>query len=682
MSVMMKIYRFLEAKATSCPFTKNQLRHIPCILVEEGRRLVTVDQIVIELNKEFEIQPYLYRVPVELVQFKDLFQYLGCASVANVSHFAIVLDMLKQKCKEKQLDPNEKMCALTAERGIFEALQEHSKDGQNLSSLCLPATRPFIDKHDDPSQPVLLAKSAELLFDDAAFYRKRIKGFDQPFLVDLSKAKVHCKKGLNYKDLIMLLPQALRPQMLSTVVIEKFTDFSENGDRFDFGAAVLLKRSLHSLQFCRGIIRLIRHASREYEEKVDESVVATIKNRLQSIEIHGMSKIVTQLVYKGIKIPGSEMEKSYVLEKVGKSGEEIWNVYVNAVDDVQKTSSAIALNLAKVISEACKGLLRDAAMFIPQMLQSQPEEISSFLDMMKIHQDDSYDGEEGEILPPPGSFIPIAEQHLLNAAFSYFKPGEYVGYEVDDPSLKLEDGDATYIYAVIIEEVSNPDTSLITKSYKINIGNDKPPKVVPATELYKFYRFQEIASAALVSSGDQGTNMDSKHEIFQEITKTLEEAWGLSEDRRRQVVKRLFLLWHPDKNPGNEEFCTEIFQHIKNEIERLEREGWGRRERERSESYHYGGGSYGAFFGFWGTRARRYSSRRREYQETYHRHYGTWGHGTRTWEVPPSFCETNPQPGQARRWFRQAEADLEAVANDIHTGNASYEWACFKCHQV
>ena len=681
MSVMMKIYRFLKAKATSSAFAKDQLRHTPCILVEEGRRLVRVHQIVIELNKEYEIQPYLYRVPAELVQFAGLFQYLGCASVVNISHFAMVLDMLKQKRKEKQLDPNEKMCALTAERGIFEALKDHSNDGQNLPSLYLPATRPFIDKDDGLSPPVVLQKSAELLFDDAPFYHERIKGFDQLFLVDLSKAKVRCKKGSNYKDLIMLLPQVLRPQILSTVVIEKFTDSFDKGDGFDLGAAVSLKRSLHSPQFCRGIIRLIRHASREYEEKVDESVVATVKNRLQSIEIHGMSKIVTQLLYKGIKIPGSEMEKPYFVEKVSKSSEEIWNVYVNAVDEGQKTSSAIALNLAKVISEACKGLLRDAAMFIPPMLQSQPEQISSFLDMMKIHQDDSYDGEEGEILPPPGSFIPIAEQHLLNAAFSYFKPGEYVGYEVDDPSLKLEDGDATYIYAVIIEEVSNLDTSLITKSYKINVGNDKPPKVVPATVLYKFYRFQEIAPAALVSSGHQGTNMDSKHEIFQEITKTLEEAWGLSEDRRRQVVKRLFLLWHPDKNPGNEEFCTEVFQHIRNEIDRLEREGWGRSEREGSESYHYGG-SYGAFFGFWGTRTREYSSRRREYQETYHRHYGTWGHGTRTWEVPPSFCETNPQPGQARRWFRQAEADLNAVMNDIQTGNASYEWACFKCHQV
>ena len=393
MSVMMKIYRFLEAKATSCLFAKNQLRHIPCILVEEGRRLVRVDQIVIELNKKYEIQPYLYRVPAGLVPFKGLFQYLGCASVANVSHFAMVLDMLKQKCKEKELDPNERMYALTAERGIFEALQDRLDDGHNLFSLYLPATRPFIDKDDGPSPPVVLSKSAELLFDDAPLYRERIKGFYQLFLVDLSKAKVQCKKGLHYKDLIMLLPQALRPQILSTVVREKFTDSCEKGDSCDLGAAVLLKRSLHSPQFCHGISRLIRHASREYEEKVDESVAATIRNRLQSIKIHGMSKIVTRLLYKGIQIPRSEMERPYFLEKVSKSGEEIWNVYVNA-DDAQKTSSAISLTLTEVISEACKGLLRDAAMFIPTMLQSQPEEISSLLDMMNIHQDESYDGEE------------------------------------------------------------------------------------------------------------------------------------------------------------------------------------------------------------------------------------------------------------------------------------------------
>ena len=136
------------------------------------------------------------------------------------------------------------------------------------------------------------------------------------------------------------------------------------------------------------------------------------------------------------------------------------------------------------------------------------------------------------------------------------------------------------------------------------------------------------------------------------------------------------------QNPGNEEFCTEVFLFIKSQIERLERlERARRRESGSSESFDYSG-SYGAYFGFWGTRARHYSSRRQTYRETYYQYYGSRDPGTRTWEVPPSFCTTNPQPRQAKRWFRQAEADLKAVVNDMNSFNPSYEWACLKCHQV
>lgn len=131
----------------------------------------------------------------------------------------------------------------------------------------------------------------------------------------------------------------------------------------------------------------------------------------------------------------------------------------------------------------------------------------------------------------------------------------------------------------------------------------------------------------------------------------------------------------PDKNPGNEDFCTEVFQHIKNEIERLERDGADRSQRRCSETYD-------DFLGFCGVRVRRDTSQRQEYRDTYYRHYGSWDDGAWTWEVPPSFSTMNPQPQQARRWFRQAEADLAAVVNDINTSKPSYEWACFKCHQV
>ena len=676
-SVMENIYEFLQSKAISSPTAKKLLKDTSCVMVEQGRRFVKPEQVVIEIYKGNEIEPFLYGMPAELGQFKTLFQYLGCSRCVTLNHYSMILDMLQRKWNENSLDPNERRRALKAVKGLFEVLQDHPAGINGLSSLYLPAVCPFGSSQGDTTPRVVLRKAAELLFDDARHYHKRIQNFKQFFLVDLKTAGVRCNLSGNFKDLVMLLPTVLRPQMLSCVLKEKFVNSPDNTERFDVGAASSLKKQLYSEQFCRGIIRLIRHTSHENEVKVDEGVVSSIESRLQSIQFHGMGNIVTHLVYKDNVIPGSKSKLPFFLERTCQTGQEIWNVYVSAVEDVEQTISAIALTLSRVIAEACGGLLRETAMYIPEMLHCQLGSIDSLLDTMKIRQDDTCDAGRRNVFPLPGSFIPIAEHHLLNPAFNYFKPGEYVGYELEDPSMELEEGDATFIYAVITKEVSTGDVGLLARLYEINIGDDKKPTEAQATELYKFYLPQEIALTAVVTSQRQG-NAHSPNErkaIFEEISKILEEAWRLPEDRRKKVIKRLIFRWHPDKNPGNEDFCTEVFQHIKNEIELLERDGAGRSQYRCSETYD-------DFFGFCGERARRDTSQRQEYRDTYYRYYGSWDEGTWTWEVPPSFSTTNPQPQQARRWFRQAEADLAAVMNDTNTLKPSYEWACFKCHQV
>ena len=674
MSVMANIYEFLQAKATSSPTAKKLLKDTACIVVEQGRRFVKPGQLVIELYKDNEIEPFLYGMPAKLGQFQRLFQYIGCSSCVTLNHYSMVLDEMQRKWKKNSLDPNERSRALKAVKGLFELLQDNSAGVHGLSSLHLPAMCPFGGSQGETTRSVVLRKAAELLFDDARHHHKRIQNFDQLFLVDLKTAGVRSNSSGNFKDLVMLLPTALRPEMLSCALEEKFVNPSDNTERFDVGAASSLKKQLYSEHFCRGIIRLIRHTSYENEDKVDEGVVSSVESRLKSIQFHGMSKIVTHLVYKEKVIPGSESRVPFFLEKTCQAGQEIWNVYVNAVEDVEQTISAIALTLSRVIAQACGGLLRETAMYIPEMLRCHLGSIGSLLDTMEIRQDDTCDAGRKDVFPPPGSFIPIAEHHLLNPAFNYFKPGEYVGYELEDPSMELKEEDATFIYAVIIKEISTGDVSLLARLYEINIGNDKEPTKAPATDLYKFYCPQEIASTEVVISQRQenvNIQRNERQAIFEEISRTLEEAWRLPEDRRKKVIKRLIFRWHPDKSPGNEDFCTEVFQHIKNEIERLERDG-ARSQRR----------SYDDFFGFCGARARRHTSQRKEYRDTCYRRYGSWDDGSWTWEVPPSYSTANPQPRQARRWFRQAEADLAAVFNDINTSKPSYEWACFKCHQV
>ena len=676
-SVMRSIYSFLQKNAPSSNFAKERLDLTPCILVQEGQRFVFAKQVVIELYESLEIKPFLYRMPNELSSFSKLFEYLGCSPSVTPSNYVIVLDMLHERCKEESLHVNEVNCALRAVKGLMETMQDSPDAAQVISSLYLPATCSYSACLDDNNGrlKVALMKATELIFENTPLYRDRIKNFNAPFVVDLDRAKVSCKNNANYEDLIMLLPSNVRPQLMSCVIEEKFLNSSDNAKGFDIGAASSLRKQLHSEQFYRGIVRLLRHVSRG--RSLDQNMLITVKSGLERIEFLGMKRIVTHLVHNGVPIKESEREVSYFVEKVLDSGHQFWKVYVNAVDDVDETMSRISLTLSEVIAEVCNGLLREATMYIPVMLGSQPDKIWSLLDSMGIRQDDSNVKERGDVFPQPGSFIPIAEHNLLNPAFKFFEPGEYVGYELDDPSLHLEEGDAVFIYAVILKDVSGENVSFCEKYYQIDIGHEKEPKVARATKLYKFHRLQEIASSATVLSDQQGSSPFYNQEIFDDISRILEDAWKLSEDIRRQIIKRLILQWHPDKNPGNEVFCTEIFQHIKNEIERLEREQL--RRCMESGSTH---GSYGVYFPFWGARVRQYNSQRQEYTENFNRHYGSWSHRSRSWEVPPSFCTTNPQPAQARRWFRQAEADLAAADNDISSAKPSFVWACFKCHQV
>ena len=676
-SVMLRIYSFLQKNSPSSTFAKERLDDTPCILVQEGQRFVFAKQVVIELYESLEIKPFLYRMPNELSRFSKLFEYLGCSPSVTPSNYVMVLDMLHKQCQDESLHVNEVNCALRAVKGLMETMQDSPDAAQVISSLYLPATCSYSACLDDNNGrlKVALMKATELIFENTPLYRDRIKNFNAPFVVDFDRADVSCKNNANYEDLIMLLPSNVRPHLMSCVIEEKFLNSSDNAKGFDIGAASSLRKQLHSEQFYRGIVRLLRHVSRG--RSLDQNMLITVKSGLERIEFLGMKRIVTHLVHNGVPIKESEREVSYFLEKVLDSGHQFWKVYVNAVDDVDETMSRISLTLSEVIAEVCNGLLREATMYIPVMLRSPPGKIWSLLDSMGIRQDDSNVKERGDVFPQPGSFIPIAEHNLLNPAFKFFEPGEYVGYELDDPSLHLEEGDAVFIYAVILKDVSGENVSFCEKSYQIDIGHEKEPKVARATKLYKFHRLQEIASSATVLSDQQGSSPFYNQEIFDDISRILEDAWKLSEDIRRQIIKRLILQWHPDKNPGNEVFCTEIFQHIKNEIERLEREQL--RRCMETESPH---GSYGVYFPFWGARARQYNSQRQEYTENFIRHHGSWSHRSRSWEVPPSFCTTNPQPAQARRWFRQAEADLAAADNDISSAKPSFVWACFKCHQV
>ena len=674
--VMERIYEFLQANPVTSSETKEILTNTPCILVEQGRNLILPSQAVLQLYERLEIKPFLYCVPSEFGKFHPLFEHLGCSKYVTINHYAMVLKMLHELCKDARLHPNEVAICVKAVKGFFEKLEENVEAAKNLSQLHLPGMS-LRTGPSDGSLSVTLCESSRLIFNDAPpALLGRLQNFNYLFLIDLKLMEVRCHSAMtNYRDLVMRLPTALRPKMLSSMISEKLSD-PQNIVTVMSETVNSLKHQMSSPQFCSGVIRLIRDENCQNQD-FDEEMVLNIERALQNIEVVVVSNLKTTLFCDSNPIPESEAEVPHFLEKKTVSGEEAWTVYLNAADAMTKDSLVISL-VYNVIVELYGGLLGRRAGIIFQMLNCPPNDIWSLLDSLGVRQDDSYSAAKVDIFPKLGTFIPLEDHHLLNDAFEEFEPGEYVGYELEDPSLRNEGGVATYIYAKIIKEVTGESRAFLAKRYRISIGGIQEIEV-DATDLYKFHRLPTSPTAIVASENQQQSSTDSprgrpksrnKQEVFDEISDLLEEAWKLSEEKRRKIIKRLFLRWHPDKNMGDEEFCNEAFKHLQNEILRLERgEPRGSHQSSNENAIGTQQSSYHDFFTSWDARARNHHTQREGYR-------------TRQ-QFPGRFTRRrNPQPGEARRWFRQAKADMAAAENDIAYSRPSYEWACFKCHQV
>ena len=673
--IMRENYTFLQDHVRQINrSTKGQLSLTPFILVEDGKRFVPPNQVVLELYEHLEIKPYLYRAPPEFGRFHLLFQFLGCCKNVGMSHYVMVLEEVHRECKAAKLHPNEVSICVKASKGLFEHLDKN-QEVENFPKVHLLAVIPRELKDAKlETIPLTLQESSTLIFNDvSSTYYDRLQKFNRYFLLDLEVLKVRCSSYMtNYKDLVMKLPSAVRPKMLSCVVRQELID-CQSGETPSSEDVKSLKQKLSSTEFCSGVIRLIRDVNFQ-NEKFDEEVIGRVESGLLGIDIRIASNLRTTLLCDDYPIPDSEARVRRVLKKNHPSEGESYTVYVDAMFE-----NTLLTLVSSAIMELYGEFLGKRAGLIFQMLQCHPREIWPLLDGLEIRADNSYLERRAKIYPRPGSFIPLEDHHLLNEDFQDFDPGDYVGFELDDPTLNRESGVATYIYARIVEEVTDPDCFLLAKRYRIDIGDNQGMEV-DATDLYKFYRSEDL-NCTTIDVIDGLSENSSRHfvnpsqgkdmqEIFDEISDLLEQAWKMPEEKCRKVIKRLYLRWHPDKNVGNEELCNEVFKHLQNEISQLERG-----EPRDIPQTHPGftestqRTSYDDFFFSWGNRARQHHAQREGYR-TRQQSYGS-SHGRQ-----------NPQPGEARRWFRQAQADVAAVMNDVACNKPSFEWACFKCQQV
>jgi len=540
--VMKKTYRYLQSETVDADQETRQLlvdklSGTFCVVFDLGRSFLKPSQIVINLFDDDQLVPYLYRLPSELGEFRELFVRLGATHQASPTQYASVLKNLHHQTSSARLHPNELRLAFRSVRGLFKSL---ARSRESVDTLLLVGELYF------PTDKGILCKSVDVIFVDRVSWLDRISSIDRHLLVNLAECGL-VQADENYSDTLALLPKDLCPRSLTTVVSETLCE-RHAGSKTVSSLAERLRSQISSRSFTAGLIRLIRHEHQRSGHKVKTCVLDEIRRRLECLEVYTVDRVVTYLLDTdtGQSLSNSETETTCFVEQrltsTDDTSETAYTIYISKL--VGADSEELQALMADAVNEIASKLLKKSVHYIRPMLSCAPHAISRTLDRLRVRPDHGSVADDDwrkTALPSPGSFIPVEDHHLLREDFEEFEDGEYVGYELDDEAQNSLFGDMTIVYAIIIKKMivdgrgvdsvndrktdeqerllvisgrqngqvsrsnscngyddhghSSP-ASVLTESYLINIGDDRPPIVAPSANLYRFHRVEVFATSA------------------------------------------------------------------------------------------------------------------------------------------------------------------------------------------
>ena len=459
--VLKTAYHFLQENGLEDEDVKDRLSKTACILVSKGHSLAEPRYTSINLYDSEEIQSFLYKVPVELGEFHRLFQHLGATDKPTVDQYASVLQCLHDKVGISKLTPNELGVVFKAVKGIFEALESAV-----TKEIC--TTYLFL-----PSEGGRLVDSTKLVFNDAPHFYDRVDGFGLWFLVDLKECGL---KFHDTEDLLNRLPPRLRPGMLSAFVKESLVESAKSSVTTSGIAATLGKR-LTSEAFMKAVMRLIRHETHRSGMKLAEPAVFGVLDRLSTIRVYAADNLLTQLMYSGRPISGSQVEKTCFVEKI-PGRPEIWNVYIKNDATLHHD---LLIPLADVINSILAGILRDSVLYLLPILACSEEQIQRKLDSLNVRLDQSQATSRSPTMPLPGSQVPSDLFPLLKQTLATHVVGEFVAYR--------ETEESDFLFAVTVEEVrAGMNDDVEERTYLVNLGEGMDAVVAPPSTLYRFER--------------------------------------------------------------------------------------------------------------------------------------------------------------------------------------------------
>jgi sacsin len=279
-----------------------------------------------------------------------------------------------------------------------------------------------------------------------------------------------------------------------------------------------------------------------------------------------------------------------------------WKLYIK-----HTTGETQAIPLSYCIDRIARWIFDDTCLPVisSMLLCKSPSQLPGFLDQLNIAED--FSDEERKI----GGEVPVVFHYLLQQnPLCIFHEGESVAYgietnETDEMAEVIEDGFMImkFVLAKVIsrtDETESDGSYDFTAKYLIDLGNER--KKVSVVDLYRFVQndaTENHTTDLTQFTGDPTIVPSSLDDGKREIWGALLRAWRLPQKLRQKVIRRLYLRWHPDKNPDNVAFAEEMMKFLLSEIKRMEAEesniddsckfstmftGWNRRARRERDT--------------------------------------------------------------------------------------------------
>ena len=636
---------------------------------------------VIDSSHIVQLYPYLHPLIKEAHEVINFLSYTGVRVSLDFSHIQFVLQMVQEKCQNSVVDENIRRVIVKATDELIKLLQQCEKRSVAAQYL----------------KPLYLLSQDDKLVECSKLIVYNIVGHQQ-FPPPAGYAYLNPLRNdyqIRSKLLSELLPKELGLKSLKSMLEYDIIDSAQAEEVFP--NVSIIGDILLSKEFMSGIELLARSYSSD--GKTPSSVTRILNNFQHGLSIKHFNKF---RVRPKIKI-GNEIitlnntisDQLYLLQKSTGPGQQ-WILSLKNANKIYPpvTFSDLAKELCsrlqlKSIScfEVASNDGPDLVTFVSLLIQCQS--IPKVVKVIRSTVPDSFNSvmyisPEVTTIPKLSDIIPERWHHRLDQnILNLFRPEEWVGYETED---------GTVVYAQVLYEIDQETVAQVVNNFQkmmqrrfiITTGNDDPLEA-HVLELYKF--IQESTKKFSVNHNTEVEIHDSSTKSKQTqhvidckvIRAAVKAAFALPIEQRNKAIKRLYLQYHPDKNPDNPN-ATAQFQFLKEEIKRAEKEhqGHNTHETERRETYNDQQSSpqYSTWFSQWNQTASSHNEfRSRDTGRTPER--GAFTFSGMNIPMPRIDLE------EAKIWIEQAGYDYAALSVLV---TASYEKvsaaACFMCHEV